>query len=43
MSSEILKLLINKKLVEKVKAIVSREEVNLSINDLLIIEFYSRK
>ena len=31
------------KLVGKVKAIVSREEVNLNINDLLIIEFYSRK
>ena len=31
------------KLVGKVKAIVSREEVNLSVNDLLIVEFYSRK
>ena len=27
----------------KVKAIVSREDINLSINELLIVEFYSRK
>jgi small subunit ribosomal protein S4 len=31
------------KLVGKVKSIISREEVNLNINELLIVEFYSRK
>lgn len=31
------------KLVGKVKSIISREDVNLNINELLIVEFYSRK
>jgi small subunit ribosomal protein S4 len=31
------------KLIGKVKSIISREEVNLNINELLIVEFYSRK
>ena len=35
----IMDVLDKEKLVGKVKAIVSREEVNLNINDLLIIEF----
>ncbi len=31
------------KLVGKVKSIISREDVNININELLIVEFYSRK
>jgi|AntRauTorckE5430_2_1112549.scaffolds.fasta_scaffold00294_19 small subunit ribosomal protein S4 len=31
------------KLIGKVKSIISREDVNLNINELLIVEFYSRK
>lgn len=31
------------KLIGKIKSIISREEVNLNINELLIVEFYSRK
>jgi len=31
------------KLIGKVKSIITREEVNLNINELLIVEFYSRK
>ena len=31
------------KLIGKVKTLVNREDVNLNINELLIVEFYSRK
>jgi small subunit ribosomal protein S4 len=30
-------------LIGKVKVLIKREEVNLSVNELLIVEFYSRK
>jgi small subunit ribosomal protein S4 len=30
-------------LIGKVKGLIKREEVNLSVNELLIVEFYSRK
>jgi small subunit ribosomal protein S4 len=30
-------------LIAKVRSVISREEVNLNINELLIVEFYSRK
>ena len=32
----------NEKLVAKIKSIVAREEVNLDVNELLIVEYYSR-
>ena len=33
----------NEKLVAKVKSLIAREDVNININELLIVEFYSRK
>jgi len=32
----------NDKLVAKIKSIVAREEINLEINELFIVEYYSR-
>ena len=31
------------KIIGKVKSVISREDVNININELLIVEFYSRK
>ena len=31
------------KLVGKINSVVAREEVNLDVNELFIVEFYSRK
>ena len=31
------------KLIGKIKSIITREDVNININELLIVEFYSRK
>lgn len=32
----------NEKLVAKIKSVVAREEINLDVNDLFIVEYYSR-